>query len=124
MYIIDHDDKNVYENAIGFTQDLFMKIREKYGDNNGRPLSVLKEGGFLFNVIWEEEFYYLYDKSNVQNYCCNFSGELLIHERDVLDFTFIDRFTELYFKDINEFSWHIAMLLKETRPQIRLCTDL
>ena len=119
MFVIDSRDRNLYPDTIEHGPELFPAVNARYHSRFRRPVSVLRDGELLFNVIWESEFYYLRevpDPINIMPYCANFDGRCLRESAETLDNTFIETFDRLCFEDINEYSWHIIRYLNEFFP--------
>ena len=119
MYVIDRDDRELHPDTIEYCRDFFLTVNDIYHSRFRRPISVLRDGELLFNILWESEFYYLRkipDPVNIMPYCANFDGRLLRESKETLDNTFIGMFDCLCFEAISEYSWHIIRYLNEFFP--------
>ncbi len=126
MYVIDRMDQDLHEDRICLSDSLFSNVRKRYGGYYPAPVSVVSDKGTLyFNLAWESELLAI-DDTECENVCipyCNYYGEDLLEEKEILDYSFVDKYTAIYFDRIDEFSWQIIRLLNQTRPQIILSTD-
>ena len=128
MYILIDDDKTIHENHIIFSPNVFIDINEKYGARFREPISAIDtSGNLIFNICWESEYYTLRNRTKsylTKNYAyyCNFFGENLFEEIDLLDFTFLEKYDVFYFEEINEYSWHIIRLINKCFGNKRVCS--
>lgn len=123
MYVIDREDFLLHEDRVPISEDLFRTVRAGYGSGYREPISVTEGEKLCFNLIWEEEFYYRDIKESIESKApvfSNYNGEDLTAETDRLDFTFLDRFEEIVFEDVSEFSVAIGRLVTERRAGIRI----
>ncbi len=120
MYIIDKSDRELHPDAIEYTEGLFLAVNDKYHSRFREPISVLRDGKFLFNLLWESEFFYLGavpDPATNIPYCANFDGRCLRESADTLDNTFVGKFDRFVFEAVSEYSWHIIRYLNEFFPE-------
>ena len=124
MYRIVGKDYKLYPDSIELSDELFPEIRKRFGAGKKERISVLKENEVLFAVEWEEEYFLSHSAQNdfVIPFYCNYEGENLCLEANVLDFLLVDRFKTLWFDEINEYSWQIIQLLSQERSHIKLLT--
>ncbi|MBQ8994222.1 MAG: hypothetical protein IJ091_00230 [Oscillospiraceae bacterium] len=127
MYIIDEQDIHLHDEKVLFSDTLFPDVRKQFYGRHQLPISVVSvDGRLCFNLRWEDEYYFESldrEHRNIMVPECNFHGEDLTEEVDVLDFTFLNQFSSIWFERIDEFSWSIIRLLSKERPHIRLYTD-
>ncbi len=127
MYVLVNNDKTIHENSIIFSSEVFIEINKKFGSRFREPISAIDSfGKLIFNICWESEYYYNNNSANNSTekipYYCNFFGEDLLEEIDLLDFTFLEQYDVFFFEEINEYSYHIIKLIKKVFNIKRICS--
>ena len=126
MYVLLDDDLTLHEEQIELQEELFLRVNEKFDSHTRVPISVIDgDGNVCFNLGWERERYVPVRNTSGSEipYFCNFTGEDLCAEEELLDFTFIESLDTLWFDSINEYSWQVIRLINRRYPEKTLITQ-